>query len=110
MPFVSIGMQQRALLWHRYSNNKPNGAPLLSPYPLRPYVEDFSPAWLAGNTCALTAGALALVYIADTITELKLGNGTSVCAEGCVWGEGRGWGSRVMDGTRCDFQWGGQVL
>jgi len=34
--------------------------------------------WLAGNTCALTAGAMALVYIADTITELKLGNGTSV--------------------------------
>ncbi|GAX74425.1 hypothetical protein CEUSTIGMA_g1874.t1 [Chlamydomonas eustigma] len=45
---------------------------------IRPFVEDFSPAWLASNTCALTAGALALIYIADTITELKLGNGTSV--------------------------------
>lgn len=45
---------------------------------IRPYVDDFSPMWLAGNACALTAGAMALVYIADTITELKLGNGTSV--------------------------------
>eukprot|EP00798_Chlamydomonas_sp_ICE-L_P023324 gene23324-30566_t len=45
---------------------------------IRPYVTDFSPEWLFNNTCALTAGAMALVYIADTITELKLGNGTSV--------------------------------
>lgn len=46
--------------------------------PCSPYVEDFSVPWLVGNTCALTAGAMALVYIADTISELKLGNGTSV--------------------------------
>ncbi|KIY98619.1 Preprotein translocase subunit secY, partial [Monoraphidium neglectum] len=45
---------------------------------LRPYVTDFSPEWLAGSTLALVAGAMSLVYIADTITELKLGNGTSV--------------------------------
>ncbi len=45
---------------------------------LRPFVEDFSPGWLAGSTCGLVAGAMALVYIADTISELKLGNGTSV--------------------------------
>jgi len=45
---------------------------------IRPFVEDFTPGWLLGNTCALTAGAMALVYIADTISELKLGNGTSV--------------------------------
>jgi preprotein translocase subunit SecY len=45
---------------------------------IRPFVEDFSPGWLAGSTCALVAGAMALVYIADTISELKLGNGTSV--------------------------------
>ena len=31
---------------------------------LRPFVEDFSPAWLAGNSMALVAGAMALVYIA----------------------------------------------
>ena len=41
-------------------------------------MTDFTPEWLISNTCALTAGAMALVYIADTITELKLGNGTSV--------------------------------
>lgn len=45
---------------------------------IRPYVEDFTPGWLAANTLALTAGAMALVYVADTINELKLGNGTSV--------------------------------
>ena len=45
---------------------------------LRPYVTDFTPEWLAGSTLALVAGAMSLVYIADTISELKLGNGTSV--------------------------------
>ncbi|KAJ9511646.1 pre protein translocase secY subunit [Haematococcus lacustris] len=45
---------------------------------IRPFVEDFSPGWLASSACALVAGAMTLVYIADTITELKLGNGTSV--------------------------------
>ncbi|PNH12846.1 Preprotein translocase subunit SECY, chloroplastic [Tetrabaena socialis] len=47
-------------------------------YYIRPFVDDFSPGWVAGSSCALVAGALALVYIADTISELKLGNGTSV--------------------------------
>lgn len=45
---------------------------------IRPFVEDWSPLWLMENTAALVAGAMALVYIADTISELKLGNGTSV--------------------------------
>lgn len=45
---------------------------------LRPYVEDFNATWLLSNSMALTAGAMALVYLADTINELKLGNGTSV--------------------------------
>jgi preprotein translocase subunit SecY len=45
---------------------------------IRPFVEDFNPGWLAGSSCALVAGAMSLVYIADTISELKLGNGTSV--------------------------------
>jgi preprotein translocase SecY subunit len=45
---------------------------------IRPYVEDFSPGWLAGSTAALVAGAMALVYTADAISELRLGNGTSV--------------------------------
>ena len=52
--------------------------------------------WLAGSTCALTAGAMALIYIADTITELKLGNGQSVRGMGRRrkrrWGEGTGEG------------------
>lgn len=45
---------------------------------LRPYVEDFSTQWFAGNVALLTGGAMALVYIAETIGKLKLGNGTSV--------------------------------
>ncbi|KAL4427972.1 hypothetical protein ABPG75_002061 [Micractinium tetrahymenae] len=45
---------------------------------LRPFVDDFSPGWLAENTVLLTAGAMILVYMADTISELKLGNGTSI--------------------------------
>lgn len=30
---------------------------------LRPFVDDFSPAWLAENTVLLTAGAMILVYV-----------------------------------------------
>jgi len=45
---------------------------------LRPYVSDFTPEWLFGSATALVAGSLSLIYIADTISELKLGNGTSV--------------------------------
>lgn len=45
---------------------------------IRPYVDDFSTDWLVSGVITLTAGAVILVYIADTITELKLGNGTSV--------------------------------
>jgi protein transport protein SEC61 subunit alpha len=45
---------------------------------IRPYVDDWSVEWLVSGVVALTAGAVILVHIADTITELKLGNGTSV--------------------------------
>ena len=45
---------------------------------LKPYVEDFSTQWFIGNTLLLTGGAMALVYIAETISKLKLGNGTSI--------------------------------
>lgn len=45
---------------------------------IRPYVTDFGFDWLLVNSISLTAGAMILVHIADTITELKLGNGTSV--------------------------------
>lgn len=45
---------------------------------IRPYVDDFSPDWLASSALVLTAGAVVLVHVADTISELKLGNGTSV--------------------------------
>lgn len=45
---------------------------------LRPYVADFTPFWLFENTVYLTAGAMILIYAADAITDLKLGNGTSI--------------------------------
>ena len=45
---------------------------------VRPYVEDWSPGWAAGAALTLVAGAMVLVHVADTISELKVGNGTSV--------------------------------
>lgn len=45
---------------------------------IRPYVDDFTAEWLITNSLTLTAGAMILVYTADVITELKLGNGTSI--------------------------------
>eukprot|EP00951_Prasinocladus_malaysianus_P029205 scaffold268542_cov39-Prasinocladus_malaysianus.AAC.1 len=45
---------------------------------LKPFVEDFNTAWLAEGTFLLTGGAMTLVYIAETISKLKLGNGTSI--------------------------------
>lgn len=45
---------------------------------VRPFVDDFSLEWLAGNSLLLTGGAMALVWMADEITKLKLGNGTSI--------------------------------
>jgi len=45
---------------------------------IRPYVDDWSVDWLIHGVVALTAGAVILVHVADTITELKLGNGTSI--------------------------------
>ena len=41
-------------------------------------MTDFSPDWVASNMFALVAGAMITNQIADYITELKLGNGTSV--------------------------------
>ncbi len=45
---------------------------------IRPYVPEWSLEWLAGGVVELTAGAMILVHVADAISELKLGNGTSV--------------------------------
>lgn len=45
---------------------------------IRPYVDGWSAEWLAAGVVTLTTGAMILVQVADTITELKLGNGTSV--------------------------------
>jgi preprotein translocase subunit SecY len=44
----------------------------------RPYVVDFSPEWVLGNSITLVAGAMIVNQLADYISELKLGNGTSV--------------------------------
>jgi protein transport protein SEC61 subunit alpha len=45
---------------------------------LRPFVDDFSVGWLAASSLSLTAGAMVLVWLGETLTELKLGNGTSL--------------------------------
>ncbi|CAL5222560.1 g4942 [Coccomyxa viridis] len=45
---------------------------------IRPFVADWDVTWLAVNSLTLVAGAMVLVHVADMITELKIGNGTSV--------------------------------
>lgn len=45
---------------------------------LRPFVDDFSIGWLAASSLSLTAGAMVLVWLSEALTELKLGNGTSL--------------------------------
>ena len=44
----------------------------------RPYANNYSPDWVLSNMFALVAGAMIVNQLADYITELKLGNGTSV--------------------------------
>lgn len=41
-------------------------------------MDTWSPEWLLSNEIALVAGAMIVNQIADYITELKLGNGTSI--------------------------------
>ena len=45
---------------------------------LRPYVADFDFAWLATSSLSLTAGSMVLLWLSEALTELKLGNGTSL--------------------------------
>ncbi|BDA41534.1 Preprotein translocase subunit SECY, chloroplastic [Coccomyxa sp. Obi] len=45
---------------------------------IRPFVPEWDATWLAVNSLTLVAGAMVLVHVADLITELKLGNGTSI--------------------------------
>lgn len=41
-------------------------------------MSDWSAEWLLSNELALVAGAMIVNQVADYITELKLGNGTSI--------------------------------
>ncbi|MED6123377.1 hypothetical protein PIB30_048608 [Stylosanthes scabra] len=45
---------------------------------LRPYVNDFSTEWVLSSVILLTLGSLFTTYIGERITDLKLGNGTSL--------------------------------
>ncbi|KAH9304313.1 hypothetical protein KI387_008717, partial [Taxus chinensis] len=45
---------------------------------IRPYVNDFSTEWVLSSITLLTLGAIVTTYIGEKITELKLGNGTSL--------------------------------
>ncbi|KAJ9548539.1 hypothetical protein OSB04_021082 [Centaurea solstitialis] len=45
---------------------------------LRPYVDDFSSQWVLSSVILLTLGSVLTTYIGDRITDLKLGNGTSL--------------------------------
>jgi len=45
---------------------------------VRPYVDNFDLAFLVTSSVTLTAGAMILMFIGEVLTELKLGNGTSL--------------------------------
>ncbi|XP_048529598.1 preprotein translocase subunit SECY, chloroplastic [Triticum urartu] len=45
---------------------------------LRPYVNDFSTAWVLTSVTLLTLGSVFTTFLGETISELKLGNGTSL--------------------------------
>ncbi|KAM2657909.1 hypothetical protein EV1_013225 [Malus domestica] len=45
---------------------------------LRPYVNDFSTEWVISSVTLLTLGSVLTTYIGERITDLKLGNGTSL--------------------------------
>ncbi|EOY31627.1 SECY isoform 1 [Theobroma cacao] len=45
---------------------------------LRPYVNDFSTQWVLSSVTILTLGAVVTTYIGERISDLKLGNGTSL--------------------------------
>lgn len=45
---------------------------------LRPYVNDFSTEWVLSSVALLTIGSVLTTYIGERISDLKLGNGTSL--------------------------------
>ncbi|KAI3985700.1 hypothetical protein MKX01_030614 [Papaver californicum] len=45
---------------------------------LRPYVNDFTTQWVLSSVILLTLGSVLTTYIGERITDLKLGNGTSL--------------------------------
>ncbi|KAK7327702.1 hypothetical protein VNO77_21790 [Canavalia gladiata] len=45
---------------------------------LRPYVNDFTVEWVVSSVILLTLGSVLTTYIGERITDLKLGNGTSL--------------------------------
>ncbi|KAL4571308.1 hypothetical protein LXL04_018066 [Taraxacum kok-saghyz] len=45
---------------------------------LRPYVDDFSTQWVVSSVVLLTLGSVLTTFIGERITDLKLGNGTSL--------------------------------
>ncbi|CAI8587229.1 unnamed protein product [Vicia faba] len=45
---------------------------------LRPYANDFTTEWAITSVILLTLGSVFTTYIGEQITELKLGNGTSL--------------------------------
>lgn len=45
---------------------------------LHPYVNDFSTEWVLSSVTLLTIGAIFTTYLGERISDLKLGNGTSL--------------------------------
>lgn len=45
---------------------------------LRPYVNDFSTEWVVSSVTLLTLGSVFTTFLGERISDLKLGNGTSL--------------------------------
>ena len=45
---------------------------------LRPYVNGFSTEWVLSSVTLLTLGSVFTTYIGERMSDLKLGNGTSL--------------------------------
>ncbi|GBG76790.1 hypothetical protein CBR_g23006 [Chara braunii] len=45
---------------------------------IRPYVYHFDLEWFVSSTFTLTAGSMIVMWIGEQISELKIGNGTSI--------------------------------
>ncbi|XP_073220919.1 preprotein translocase subunit SECY, chloroplastic isoform X2 [Cicer arietinum] len=70
---IDVGCESQGL-YYLSTSSKAIGQVLF----LRPYVNDFTTEWALTSVILLTLGSVFTTYIGEQITDLKLGNGTSL--------------------------------